>query len=204
MIPYPWQWSPKRPLPIGRNSGKAMVIGANCYRKYGHNEADDPALPNPFSKKIDAMPSISDILSEKLVAEGDLSDNECGEIHLRLRRQLDASLEKVKTIKNQAPFEDRSPFIKFPMTSVRWKRLCPRKIWTKLSKLFRPAPDFNLNHKIKRQVDAKAKNYKAGQGIDWGWPSCLPLVRSCWREPHSSFRSGQRARNFQSPSCSLV
>ena len=83
-----------------------VVIDINCYRKHGHNEADDPAFTQPLLyKKIKAMSSISDIFSDQLVSEGDLKKDECEEIHKRLRRQLDASLEKVKTVKKSSTFE---------------------------------------------------------------------------------------------------
>ena len=155
--------------------GEDVVIDANCYRKYGHNEADDPAFTQPILyKKIDAMPSISDILSEKLVAEGDLSENECGEIHLRLRRQLDASLEKVKTIKKSSTFEGSVAIHQIPYDFSPMETAVPKKDLDKVIQALSTCPkDFNLNHKIQRQVDAKAKNYKAGQGIDWGLAELL-------------------------------
>ena len=48
-----------------------VVIDINCYRKHGHNEADDPAFTQPLLyKKIKSMPCISDIFSEQLVRRG--------------------------------------------------------------------------------------------------------------------------------------
>ena len=45
-----------------------VVIDINCYRKHGHNEADDPAFTQPILyKRIKQMPSISRILTEQLV-----------------------------------------------------------------------------------------------------------------------------------------
>ena len=45
-----------------------VVIDINCYRKHGHNEADDPAFTQPILyQKIKQMPSISAILTEQLV-----------------------------------------------------------------------------------------------------------------------------------------
>ena len=51
------------------------------------------------------MPSISSILSDQLVENGELKKEESKEIHQRLRRQLDASLEKVRTVKKSSTFE---------------------------------------------------------------------------------------------------
>ena len=155
--------------------GEDVVIDVNCYRKYGHNEADDPAFTQPILyKKIHSMPCISDILSEKLVAEGDLTEEECVEIHQRLRRQLDASLEKVKTVKKSSTFEGSVAVHQIPYDFSPVDTAVPKKDLDKVIKALSTCPEgFNLNHKIKRQVDAKAKNYKAGQGIDWGLAELL-------------------------------
>jgi len=152
-----------------------VVIDINCYRKYGHNEADDPAFTQPILyKKINEMPSISDILSKKLVSEGELTEDECGEIHKRLRRQLDASLEKVKTVKKSSTFEGSVAVHQIPYDFSPVETSVPKKELDKVIKALSTCPEgFNLNHKIKRQVDAKAKNYKAGQGIDWGLAELL-------------------------------
>jgi 2-oxoglutarate dehydrogenase E1 component len=155
--------------------GEDVVIDVNCYRKYGHNEADDPAFTQPILyRKIKQMPCISDILSEKLVAEGDLTKEECVGIHQRLRRQLDASLEKVKTVKKSSTFEGSMAVKQIPYDFTPIDTSVPKKELDKVMKALSTCPeDFKLNHKIKRQVDAKAKNYKAGQGIDWGLAELL-------------------------------
>ena len=155
--------------------GEDVVIDVNCYRKHGHNEADDPAFTQPILyRKIKEMPCISDILSEKLVKEGELNKEESVEIHQRLRRQLDASLEKVKTVKKSSTFEGSVAVKQIPYDFTDVETAVPRKDLNKVLKALSTCPEnFNLNHKIKRQVDAKAKNYKAGQGIDWGLAELL-------------------------------
>jgi 2-oxoglutarate dehydrogenase E1 component len=155
--------------------GEDVVIDVNCYRKHGHNEADDPAFTQPILyRKINEMPCISDILSEKLVKEGELNKEESVEIHQRLRRQLDASLEKVKTVKKSSTFEGSVAVKQIPYDFTDVETAVPRKDLDKVLKALSTCPEnFNLNHKIKRQVDAKAKNYKAGQGIDWGLAELL-------------------------------
>lgn len=155
--------------------GEDVVIDINCYRKHGHNEADDPAFTQPLLyKKIKAMPQISSILSDQLVENGELKEEESLEIHKRLRRQLDASLEKVKTVKKSSTFEGSMAIKQIPYdftpvsTSVPLKEL--QKVMNSLSTW---PDDFNINPKIKRQVEAKMKNFKSGQGIDWGQAELL-------------------------------
>ena len=151
------------------------MIDVNCYRKHGHNEADDPAFTQPLLyKKIKAMPGISNVFSKELVSAGDLNQEECDEIHKRLRRHLDASLEKVKTVKKSSTFEGSVAVKQIPYDFTPVSTAVEKKDLEKVVRALSTCPEgFNLNPKIKRQVDAKAKNFKSGLGIDWGFAELL-------------------------------
>ena len=146
-----------------------VVIDINCYRKHGHNEADDPAFTQPILyKRIKQMPSISSILTDQLVKDGDLDKKQSDEIHQRLRRQLDATLERVKTIKKSSTFEGSVAIRQIPYDFAPVETAVAKKDLEKVAGALTHFPaDFNLNPKIKRQIDTKAKNFKSGRGIDW-------------------------------------
>ena len=146
-----------------------VVIDVNCYRKHGHNEADDPAFTQPILyKRIKQLPSISSVLTDQLVADGELDKKESDEIHQRLRRQLDASLEKVRTIKKSSTFEGSVAIHQIPYDFSPVDTSVPKKELEKVADALTKFPkNFNLNPKIKRQIEAKSKNFKSGRGIDW-------------------------------------
>ena len=146
-----------------------VVIDINCYRKHGHNEADDPAFTQPILyQTIKQMPSISSILTEQLVKDGDLDKKESDEIHQRLRRQLDATLEKVRTVKKSSTFEGSVAIRQIPYDFASVDTAVAKKDLEKVANALTRFPDdFNLNSKIKRQIENKAKNFKSGRGIDW-------------------------------------
>jgi len=146
-----------------------VVIDINCYRKHGHNEADDPAFTQPILyQRIKQMSPISSILTDQLVKDGDLDQKESDEIHKRLRRQLDATLEKVKTIKKSSTFEGSVAIRQIPYDFAPVETAVARKDLEKVAGALTHFPDgFNLNPKIKRQIETKAKNFKSGRGIDW-------------------------------------
>ena len=146
-----------------------VVIDINCYRKHGHNEADDPAFTQPILyQRIKQMPSISSILTDQLVLDGDLDQKQSDEIHQRLRRQMDATLEKVRTVKKSSTFEGSVAIRQIPYDFASVDTSVPKKDLEKVAYALTSFPDdFNLNSKIKRQIEAKAKNFKAGRGIDW-------------------------------------
>ena len=146
-----------------------VVIDINCYRKHGHNEADDPAFTQPILyQRIKQMPSISSILTDQLVEAGDLDKKESDEIHQRLRRQLDATLEKVRTVKKSSTFEGSVAIRQIPYDFAPVDTAVAKKDLEKVANALTRFPDdFNLNSKIKRQIENKAKNFKSGRGIDW-------------------------------------
>ena len=73
---------------------KPVVIDMFCYRRYGHNEGDEPAFTQPLMyKAIRAHPTTLEIYGKKLVAEGVVTDGEVEKMRADWRARLDAELE---------------------------------------------------------------------------------------------------------------
>ncbi len=54
--------------------GRDIVIDVIGYRRFGHNETDEPAYTQPpMAAKIKAHPPVSEIYAEKLIGEGTVS-----------------------------------------------------------------------------------------------------------------------------------
>ena len=63
-----------------------VVVNLVCYRRYGHNEQDDPSITLPLrSKAIENHPRVVDVFARKLVAAGDIAEEEVE----RWRRETD-------------------------------------------------------------------------------------------------------------------
>jgi 2-oxoglutarate dehydrogenase E1 component len=75
-----------------------MIIDLFCYRKYGHNEGDDPSYTQPIMySKIRGRPSPALVYTETLIMTGDLTVAETEAITTRFQEKLQQSLEEVKT-----------------------------------------------------------------------------------------------------------
>src|SRR5881394_149076 len=73
---------------------KPVVIDMFCYRRYGHNEGDEPAFTQPLMyKAIRAHPTTQEIYAKKLVGEGVLTDGEVEKMRADWRARLDAEYE---------------------------------------------------------------------------------------------------------------
>src|SRR5512138_3888641 len=85
-----------------------VVVDMFCYRRYGHNEGDEPSFTQPLMyKAIRKHPSTVDIYSKKLVAEGVVTDGEVEKMKSDWRARLDAELEAAQNYRaNKADWLD--------------------------------------------------------------------------------------------------
>ena len=73
---------------------KPVVIDMFCYRRFGHNEGDEPAFTQPLMyKKIRQHPGTLEIYGKKLVSEGVVTEGEVEKMKSDWRARLDAELE---------------------------------------------------------------------------------------------------------------
>ena len=77
--------------------GKDVVIDMFCYRRFGHNEGDDPSFTQPLMyKAIAKHPRTSDLYEKRLIDEGVLTAGEVKSWHKEFDDFLDAEFEAGK------------------------------------------------------------------------------------------------------------
>jgi 2-oxoglutarate dehydrogenase E1 component len=158
--------------------GKDVVIDMFCYRRYGHNEGDEPAFTQPLMyKKIKGHSTTMSQYAKQLVSENILSEKEAKDIVGEFNEYLEEAFEATKSYKpNKADFlegkwsgmtvahgEDRKG--ETPLKDADLKSL--GKTLTTVPK------DFNANPKIIRQLEAKSKMFSTGKGFDWATAEAL-------------------------------
>jgi len=80
-----------------RKFGKDVVIDMFCYRRYGHNEADDPSFTQPLLyRKIRQHPSVRQIYADRLVREGSMTAPEVEEIRQVHIARLEEAFDELK------------------------------------------------------------------------------------------------------------
>lgn len=84
-----------------------VFIDILCYRRYGHNEADEPKFTQPLLyKAIDAHPNPREVYMNKLTAEGVVKDEEVKQMEKDFRARLQKDLDESKA---QDRFTDSIP-----------------------------------------------------------------------------------------------
>ena len=161
--------------------GEDVIIDMYCYRKHGHNESDEPAFTQPkLYKKIKTHPPVSKILGEKLFAEGVVSEKEVKAIEEDFHGILQQAFEIAKANDAQSNLSSKFKFRESTATIQPLynfdvvKTGVPKSTLNKIAKQLVSFPkEINPNPKIKRQLDAKWKNFQEGKDIDWGFAESL-------------------------------
>jgi 2-oxoglutarate dehydrogenase E1 component len=87
--------------------GRDIVIDVIGYRRYGHNETDEPAYTQPaIAAKIKAHPPVSEIYAEKLIEQGTIERSEVERAHKERHEEMSASLKDLRRKMELGEYED--------------------------------------------------------------------------------------------------
>jgi 2-oxoglutarate dehydrogenase E1 component len=160
--------------------GRHVVIDLYCYRRYGHNEADEPRFTQPVMyAAIDAKPSVRKVYIDKLVALGAVTEAQAAQIERTRRGILEAALERTRGAKLPPTVYamqglwagyrgGRDVDCPEVATGVADDRL--RDLWTRACTV----PDgFRVHPKLARLLDMRLEQRDEKRPIDWGTAEML-------------------------------
>jgi 2-oxoglutarate dehydrogenase E1 component len=152
--------------------GRDVVIDLIGYRRFGHNEQDEPAYTQPqMYELIKKHPPVRKLYADHLIETGVISRSEANRMAADAQQQLAKSHEELKVSIAQGDDDDereldRSPSPE-PRTAVSAETL--RNLNEQLLK----TPDgFNLHRKLKPQLERRRKALDEGT-IDWAQAESL-------------------------------
>jgi len=158
---------------------KDVVIDIFCYRRFGHNEGDEPMFTNPaMYTRIKKQKTTLQLYTERLVRDGLIPEGEIEEMKAAFQAQLNADFDAGKAFRpNRADWLDG-----------RWKNVTPKNLdnyqagdtgiapdtMAEIGRALVRAPEpFDLHKTIVRQLEAKAKMFATGTGFDWATAEAL-------------------------------
>jgi len=148
-----------------------VVIDMICYRRFGHNEGDEPSFTQPVMyKKIKQHPTTLNIYANKLIKEGIITREEFNNMKLKFKDLLE---EQFKTAKEYKPklewyagvwsrYKPERGKDRRGVTGVSIERI--KKIGEKITTI---PKEFNPHLTIKKIFENKKKMFLAGKGFDW-------------------------------------
>lgn len=152
---------------------KDVVIDMFCYRRFGHNEGDEPAFTQPIMyKQIKRQKTTREIYQEKLIAEKAMTEVEAKKIIDDFNDYMEEAFEATKSYKpNKADYLEGawSGMTTAPDGDRRGDTDVDSDTLKKIGKALTTLPDdFKANSKIVRQLKTKAEMFEKGEGFDWG------------------------------------
>jgi 2-oxoglutarate dehydrogenase E1 component len=159
---------------------KPVVIDMFCYRRYGHNEADEPMFTQPLMyKTIKSHPTVIELYSKRLAEEGVVTQQESERMKSGFRARLENEFAAADAFRpNKADWLDgRWSGVGFAEddarrgeTGVDLERL--KIIGRRITSI---PPDFNAHKTIRRLLERRREMVETGEGIDWAMAEHLAL-----------------------------
>jgi 2-oxoglutarate dehydrogenase E1 component len=163
---------------------KDVVVDIFCYRRHGHNEADEPAFTQPLMyRAIGEHKSTRELYADRLVEEGVISAEESQAEVNDFFAFLDGEFEAAKSYR-----PNKADWLEGAWTGLavasgddrRGRTAVATELLTEVGAALTKVPEgFNLNRKIARQLDAKRKAIDTGEGIDWATAEALAFGTLC-------------------------
>ncbi|MGC6516881.1 MAG: 2-oxoglutarate dehydrogenase E1 component [Candidatus Puniceispirillaceae bacterium] len=152
--------------------GVDVVLDIFCYRRFGHNEGDEPSFTQPqMYQKIANQPSTREIYGNQLIAEGLLTQDEAQAIIDSHNAHLNEEFEIGATYK-----PNKADWLEGQWTGIKIAKGGPRRgetdvsedILRQIGEVITNVPsDLKIHSKLQRVIDARHKAISSGTGIDW-------------------------------------
>jgi 2-oxoglutarate dehydrogenase E1 component len=157
-----------------------VLIDLWCYRRYGHNEVDEPSFTQPLMyREIEKHPSVASIYADKLIERGIINEQEVQQLKNETTDKLDRAQKLAREVR---------PRMKVPNFGGVWKGLgragadwsaktgVSRDVLGKVVDSLKNLPqEFTLHPKLTKVIQSRIDAVANGKGIDWGNSEMLAL-----------------------------
>jgi 2-oxoglutarate dehydrogenase E1 component len=161
--------------------GKDVVVDIVCFRRYGHNEGDEPYFTQPqMYERIKDRPPLAQLYGEQLVADGIVDSqhveavvsgiDECMELAYEEAKSPTCPLPVVRSFENWKDFHGR-----FTPDTVD-TRVAEDKLLSLARKLNTLPPGFSVHPKLQRFQEKRAGIIETGEAVDWAFAEALAFA----------------------------
>lgn len=156
---------------------KDIVIDLICYRRLGHNEADEPSTTQPMMyQKIRNHPTTRQIYAEKLVHEGILTTENVSTMETNYQQLLDAGEVVSQQVLNTVSYSYSQPWHIYQ--DQHWECKYDDKVDLELlrfcsERLLHLPADFELHPRVAKIMESRSKMAAGALPLDWGFAENL-------------------------------
>ena len=157
---------------------KDVVLDIFCYRRFGHNEGDEPMFTNPIMyNKIKSHKTTLALYTERLVKDGLIPEGEIEDMKTAFQAHLNDEFEAGKNYKpNRADWLDGrwSHLDRNKDDYVRGDTAIPPETLTQIGTALTRVPEgFPLHKTVGRLLENRAQMFETGENFDWATGEAL-------------------------------
>jgi len=156
-----------------------VIIHLVCYRRHGHNEADDPTYTQPLLyKKIAAHQRVAEIYTDRLLAENALDQAALAKLEEQQKRRLEQALDESTTHTRLAGSEGYHGLwegLASPEHADGKTAVTREALQAVARALVEVPPGFSVHPKLKRILEQRARAVTQNEPMDWGTAEALAL-----------------------------
>ena len=159
--------------------GKDVVLDMFCYRRFGHNEGDEPMFTNPLMyKKIKQQKTTLSLYTERLVKDGLIPEGEIEDMKAAFQAHLNEEFESGKTYKpNKADWLDGRWSHLDRQNKDDYQRgqtaIAPETMAQVGEALTRLPDGFQVHKTVERLLETRKEMFTTGAGFDWATAEAL-------------------------------
>ncbi len=153
-----------------------VVIDLVCYRRHGHNEADEPAATQPVMYQIiRKRPTTRDLYQQQLVKEGVLAEGDAQKQFEAYRDRLEAGapMTDLDASPNRAGHIDWARFVGGKLSTPTDTTVPQQKLQELASKILSVPADITLQARVAKIYDDRRKMAAGKLSLDWGFAENL-------------------------------
>ncbi|HEY8502514.1 MAG TPA: multifunctional oxoglutarate decarboxylase/oxoglutarate dehydrogenase thiamine pyrophosphate-binding subunit/dihydrolipoyllysine-residue succinyltransferase subunit, partial [Solirubrobacterales bacterium] len=159
-----------------------IVIDVIGYRRFGHNETDEPAYTQPtMAAKIKSHPPVSEIYAEQLIGEGTVSAEQVGKLSDERHAEMSGALKALREKMEAGEYEDPTVTGATTSTGELLDRTASPPVHTAVEaeklraineELLQTPEGFNVHRKLRRPLSKRTEALEQG-GVDFGQAEAL-------------------------------
>jgi len=154
-----------------------VVVDIICYRRFGHNEGDEPSFTQPLMyKKIRSHPTPVQVYGHKLVSEKTITEKNLNLFKTKFKELLDDQYKNAKNYKPKIEWYEGS-WSRYRPEKGKDKRgtsgVTKKKLLEISEKINSTPEELNLHKTIIKILNARRASVSNGKGIDWSTAEAL-------------------------------
>jgi 2-oxoglutarate dehydrogenase E1 component len=172
----------KLTLEFRQKFSRDVVLDMYCYRRYGHNETDEPSFTQPkMYKRIQAHPAVTKIFKDRMLESGVLSAKESETLEKEFRKRLETALGEVRTSEVTSKkdfhrgFEESTAIFQPPYSHREPEtRISKELIDLIVARMTRVPDGFSVLPQVKKlYLDRRKNQHQGGGPYDWAFGEAL-------------------------------